>query len=150
MRDPEVERLQFFLQQVGFFPAGETTTFFGRITLRAVVAYQKAKGIEPAVGFVGPLTRAAMAGGQPAPSAAATFTRSLYLGVRGDDVTLLQQKLQALGFFPAAQAPTGFFGNLTVEAVRQFQCAKGIVCEGDFASTGYGVAGPKTLQRIGN
>lgn len=45
------------------------------------------------------------------------------------------------------------FGVLTREAVQKFQCAKGIACDGDESSTGYGYVGPRTraaLLSLGN
>ena len=41
--------------------AGQETTYFGPATLAAVIAYQKAHSIVPAVGYVGPITRASLA-----------------------------------------------------------------------------------------
>ena len=43
---------------------------------------------------------------------------------------------------------TGLYGPLTMQAVQKFQCAESIVCSGNEASTGYGVAGPKTLAKL--
>ena len=56
MVNQDVWTLQRFLVKGGygtFTPTG----FFGQKTLAAVVAYQKAKGIQPAAGYVGPITR---------------------------------------------------------------------------------------------
>lgn len=58
MRSDKVQNLQTALKVKGFF-TGETTTFFGLVTLASVRAYQKARGIS-ATGYVGPLTRAAL------------------------------------------------------------------------------------------
>ncbi len=57
-------------------------------------------------------------------ASAATFTRSLTVGSRGDDVTALQTWLNAKGYL--AVAPTGYFGVLTKAAVAAFQTANGI------------------------
>lgn len=51
MRDPDVIELQ---KRLGVFP---TYIGFGTKTLAAVIQYQKAHGITPAVGFVGAITR---------------------------------------------------------------------------------------------
>ena len=37
---------------------------------------------------------------------------------------------------------------MTREAVRRFQCAKGIACDGDEATTGYGRVGPMTRSAL--
>jgi len=86
-----------------------------------------------------------------APTAASGgITQNMSVGARGEQVRLLQQKLNAAGFAIAQTGPgapgneTTTFGMLTRDAVRRFQCAKQIVCEGTEASTGYGRVGPKT------
>src|SRR3989344_765350 len=57
------------------------------------------------------------------------FTRNLTIGSRGTDVTELQELLRGQGLLNAE--PTGYFGTLTKEAVRDFQRARGI------SDTGY-------------
>lgn len=57
MRNGDVLNLQYRLVDEGF-ATFEPTGFFGAQTLKAVINYQKAKGIKPAVGYVGELTRA--------------------------------------------------------------------------------------------
>lgn len=64
---PQVRTLQQLLNSKGFIvassgggSAGYETNFFGSATKAAVIKFQKAKGIVPAVGYVGPLTRAAL------------------------------------------------------------------------------------------
>jgi hypothetical protein len=47
----------FTISQTGSGSSGNETTYFGELTRQAVVKYQVAKGISPAVGFVGPVTR---------------------------------------------------------------------------------------------
>ena len=67
----EVKALQEFLNARGYTIAasgpgspGNETTRFGALTKAALIKYQKAKGIKPAVGYFGPLTRAAVNAGQ--------------------------------------------------------------------------------------
>lgn len=67
MVDPEVRLLQQFLNQQGFAVSasgpgapGEETNLFGFNTRAALVRYQLAKGIQPAAGYFGPLTRASI------------------------------------------------------------------------------------------
>jgi hypothetical protein len=57
-RGNDVVELQKRLRAEGFFTYPTDTGYFGPITKAAVIAYQKAHGIVPAWGFVGPLTRA--------------------------------------------------------------------------------------------
>jgi spore germination protein YaaH len=66
--------------------------------------------------------------------------RTLVVGTSGADVTALQQALITKGYLAAGNA-VGYFGQLTLAAVKKFQCAQAIVCSGD---SSYGVAGPKT------
>lgn len=57
MSSDDVRELQERLRAEGFFTFPTSTGYFGPITKAAVIAYQTAKGITPAVGFVGPITR---------------------------------------------------------------------------------------------
>ena len=61
MSGSDVATLQSFLEKKGFLvmPLGVAKGYFGKLTQRATAAYQEAKGIAPAYGFFGPLTRAA-------------------------------------------------------------------------------------------
>jgi peptidoglycan hydrolase-like protein with peptidoglycan-binding domain len=61
----EVKMLQEFLNAHGYTVSssgpgsyGNETTTFGNLTKAALIKYQKAKGITPAVGYFGPITRA--------------------------------------------------------------------------------------------
>ena len=67
----DVKTLQVFLNTHGYTIAssgagslGNETTMFGSLTRAAVIKYQKAKGITPAVGYFGPKTRAAVNAGK--------------------------------------------------------------------------------------
>ena len=64
MTGPDVLALQKYLNVQGFIIAttgpgssGNETTMFGGKTQAALIKYQKAKGITPAVGYFGPITR---------------------------------------------------------------------------------------------
>lgn len=61
-RGADVTALQDFLTATGHYTYGVSTGYFGNVTKAAVAAYQSAKGISPAVGFFGPLTRASVNG----------------------------------------------------------------------------------------
>ena len=64
MTGPDVLALENFLvaAHVGSasakLAAHRTTDYFGPLTVAALIEYQKANGISPAVGYFGPLTRA--------------------------------------------------------------------------------------------
>ncbi len=53
------------------------------------------------------------------------FTKNLGLGSRGNDVIELQKRLKAEGFFKF-NVTTGFFGPVTLQAVKAYQIAHGI------------------------
>ncbi len=73
---------------------------------------------------------------------AATLTRQLELGMRGDDVSSLQTFLaQDVTIYPQGLV-TGYFGSLTKSAVSNFQARNGI-------ST-VGRVGPVTMAAINN
>ena len=164
----EVRALQIFLNTHGYLIAssgpgslGNETTTFGGLTRAAVIAYQKAKGIAPAIGYVGPLTRTQLNADQqtgssvsapeaPAtttPTTGGTFGRDLKVGTTGSDVRALQQYLNSHGSVVAASGPgsvgqeTEGFGALTKAAVARFQAAAGIT-----PATGY--FGPITRAYI--
>lgn len=81
----------------------------------------------------------------PAPAGSCPrVSRVLQLGDSGADVTRLQQFLALDASVYPEKLVTGYYGSLTEAAVRRFQCKNKIVCDGDAASTGYGVTGPRT------
>lgn len=90
----------------------------------------------------------------PASTAGGKLTVNMSLGMRHAEVAALQKALNALGHAVAAAGPgsagreTEYFGALTREAVRRFQCAQGIVCGGDERTTGYGRVGPLTRAAL--
>lgn len=129
-----VRELQSALTVLGYFTAAPTG-YFGPITETAVVAFQKANGIDP-IGVVGPQTRAALAGNPipagaadpaaPAPASAGTtssyhFALSLFVGSRGEEVRQLQLRLAQEGHFHTDA--TGYFGPITEAAVIAYQRA---------------------------
>lgn len=129
-RGPSTQQLQALLTQAGFSTRG-TDGVFGRNTLAAVKAFQRAKGLA-ADGVVGPRTWAKLAASAPANRPA------LRAGQRGSAVTALQNQLKRHGFSPGAA--DGDFGARTTAAVKAFQRAKGLTADG--------VVGPKTWSKL--
>ena len=142
--------------------SGQETTYFGPITAAALARFQEKyrdqiltpNGLTRGTGILGPATirfilsrsttSSTVTQTVTTPSGVSvTITRSLSYGSRGSDVTTLQNYLISKGYLEADNN-TGFYGNLTKAAVRQFQCTFNIVCSGDESSTGWGVIGPKT------
>ncbi len=59
------------------------------------------------------------------PAFTISFPRTLYFGLSGSDVSLLQTLLKTWGYYTYPQI-TGYFGNATKAAVAAFQTANGI------------------------
>ena len=112
------------------------TGYFGPITQRALIEYQKANNISPAVGYFGQLTRASIANDVPSTEAPQTntevkasfnFTRNMSVGARGEDVRDLQIFLNTNGVIVTdvgAGSPgneTNYFGTLTQKALAEYQ-----------------------------
>lgn len=81
------------------------------------------------------------------PSGIGPFNITLTLGMNNDSVRQLQEFLVSQGssIYPEGLT-TGYFGNLTLQAVGRFQIAQGIVTSASDA--GYGIVGPLTRARI--
>ena len=119
----EVTQLQTVLQKLGFF-SGSITGYYGTATENAVIAFQKAHGLDQ-LGVVGPTTRTALNSLQNASSGSSySFTSFLSADSTGAEVTALQQKLTSLGFYSGPV--TGYYGTLTQDAVKRLQAAHGI------------------------
>ncbi|MEQ9367912.1 MAG: peptidoglycan-binding protein [Coleofasciculus chthonoplastes F3-SA18-01] len=139
-RTSQVASLQRNLQVAGYFN-GPITGYYGSTTQSAVIQLQKAKGLT-VDGIAGPKTRAALestpasSASQTAPSTEATEDRMgfanpglvLKRGSRNSDVMALQRTLQAQGYYDGPI--TGYYGNLTENAVIQYQKARGLTVDG--------------------
>lgn len=74
-----------------------------------------------------------------------TLRRTLHLRATGSEVSLVQGWLsQDTAIYPEGLV-TGYFGQLTLSAVKKFQVKHGIVTEAD---PGYGWVGPKTRAKL--
>ena len=90
---------------------------------------------------------AASGGGTPTTPSSYVFTRNLSIGSRGSDVIALQEFLFKDGDYPA-DIVTGYYGALTVAAVKSFQVRYGIINYGNPSTTGFGSVGPRTRAKI--
>ena len=134
----KVSQLQTDLKQLGYYSA-EITGNFGAKTEAAVKAFQKAKGLT-ADGVAGTKTLNAIAAAvdKAGGSSSGSSSTNMKLGSTGAAVSALQQNLTTLGYYYGDV--TGHYGNLTQQAVKKFQKAKGLTQDG--------VASTATLNAI--
>lgn len=128
---PEVEYLQRQLLAAGFNP-GKVDGLFGPKTKAAVMAFQRARGLE-VDGIAGPRLWAALdvqrgSGQRPV----------LKRGLSEPVVEVIQKMLMAHGFDPGTV--DGIFGPKTERAVMAFQRTMGLEADG--------VVGPKTWSAL--
>ena len=129
----EVRELQQKLAELGFLEEKYVTGFFGLNTEDAVKSFQKENSIKR-TGMVAEQTVEALY------SDGTLNTRvSLSKGEKSHNVKKLQQALLELGYLDEASV-TGFFGDKTEAAVKQFQ--------GDNSISKTGTAGAQTLEKI--
>lgn len=162
----DVRRLQELLaKDKTIYPQGLITGYFGKATADAVVRFQKKYNFFPA-GRVGPQTRkkiielfgestlpvsapspipSPLPTPAPQPSIRKGITRTLSIGLRGDDVKIVQEYLAGDKTLYPEGIVNGSFGGLTKKAVGRFQEKYKIIKKGD---SGYGMLGPKTRKKL--
>ena len=138
----QVTSFQKKLQAAGYF-GGPVTGYYGSLTQEAVMKFQKANGLKPdgiadsqTLKALESSSGASVPAKKAAPPAVSTDNRSevtsssqlLQRGNRSSQVTSLQKKLQAAGYFEGPV--TGYYGSLTQEAVMKFQKANGLYPNG--------------------
>jgi murein DD-endopeptidase MepM/ murein hydrolase activator NlpD len=131
--NPDVAALQVALRAADAY-AGPVDGWRGPQTDEALVAFQKAAGLEPD-GIVGPRTRKAFG----ALGRGELGARRLAVGFRGWDVAELQFRLAWHGF-PSGPFD-GAYGPRLEAAVRRFQRFAGLPT--------VGIAGPRTIAALG-
>lgn len=75
------------------------------------------------------------------------WKKLLQKGMYGTDVIYLQQALNKDGVYPEAIL-SGYYGELTEQAVKRFQKKYGIISYGSSNTTGYGRVGWSTLAQL--
>jgi LysM repeat protein len=127
-----VAALQVGLRAHGFDP-GPVDGVRGAQTTRALLAFQRARGIRP-TGLVGRGTKRALgARGRPL-----LGQRELAVGAVGWDVAVLEFRLRRYGL--GARAVDGKFTRKTGAALRRYQSRRGLAPDG--------IAGPKTYRSL--
>lgn len=75
------------------------------------------------------------------------FTETLTKGSRGEKVREMQKILIKENLLVTGKNDIlGLYGAKTESAIKQFQCARSIVCSGSASETGWGIAGKITLS----
>ncbi|MDT8860344.1 peptidoglycan-binding protein [Alkalihalobacillus sp. MEB130] len=157
----QVEQLQQKLKEQGYYKHSITGQF-GRVTEAAVRDFQRANNLV-VDGIVGPKTLSQLIN-EPLPAQQTTYqepkvteernqqtsnetvtnaaptqtTTTLRVGSSGSSVTNLQAQLRSVGVFN--QEPTGYYGEITATAVRNFQRVHNLTADG--------IAGPKTISKL--
>ena len=130
-----VRSIQRALNALGFTVKVDGT--YGPKTEEAVKAFQRANNL-PADGVVGTTTLQVLSSGKATANVKPTVYPKLKLGANGKDVTKLQTRLKALGFYTGPIS--GYFNKLTEEAVIVFQRSQGLKEDG--------IAGQATQTRL--
>lgn len=108
------------LKELGYL----TTTpdgAYGQDTVIAVKQFQ-ARNDQVVDGYLGPSTRIALNDPSARPN-------GLMLGEQGDSVTRVQQLLSKYGYLNSANV-TGYYGEVTEQAVKNFQSRNGLSADG--------------------
>ncbi|MFA5770903.1 MAG: peptidoglycan-binding protein, partial [Patescibacteria group bacterium] len=118
-----LNRSGYTVTKTGFGSPDNETTKFGVLTKKALIKFQKAKGISPATGYLGPITRSYLDCVKTEQLktliTSFNFTRNLKLGMIGNDVKELQKRLTSEGVYKGPI--TEYFGPLTLAGVKKFQ-----------------------------
>ena len=123
----EVILLQTRLMELQYMDTDEPTTFFGPATKDALSRFQRVHGLEET-------------GEGDAVTLSLLFSDDAYEYVlrRGDssqDVDMLQQRLEELGYYAGYQ--NGYFGAATERALKAFQTKNGLAADGVLTSNAY-------------
>ncbi len=115
-----IEDCQIALKRMGYLtfkPDGE----MGKATVTAIKAFQQANGLTRD-GALGPVTRDMILSGD-------AQERVLQIGDYGTNVKNVQARLAKLNYLASANA-TGYFGEITADAVKAFQKRSGLTQDG--------------------
>ncbi|NEO98348.1 MAG: hypothetical protein F6K58_06645 [Symploca sp. SIO2E9] len=128
---PAVTKLQNSLRAAGVY-SGPVTGYYGRLTQAAVRDFQQAKAL-PVTGIADANTLSLLQGTSgsitPAPITTTPIAAAqLRRGNSGQSVTQLQNRMRDLGVYSGPV--TGFYGELTEAAIRNFQRSKELPATG--------------------
>ena len=138
----EVRKLQGRLAELGYY-AGGVDGIYGATTTSAVKAFQRNNGLS-GDGQAGEQTQTklfsstAKYASSPVATANPDQTRTLSIGMTGNDVYALQERLIELRYLTGVA--DGVFGTETQAALTQFQKNNGLTADGE--------AGASTLKKL--
>lgn len=131
-RGDSVKQLQVDLKDLGYFSINPTG-YYGDITVDSVRKFQSSKGLS-VDGVAGPKTLSAI---NTSISGAYQSVSLLKEGMRNSSVKRLQQDLKKLGFFDFEA--TGYYGQITVNAVKSLQKNYGLYVDGIAGKNTFGL-----------
>lgn len=137
MESEAVRALQERLMHLGYLDLDESTLKFGPATEDAVRFFQRQVNFTPELGVtldvdgIAGVQTLALIYGDSAPKYCVKF------GMEGDDITDMQEQLKDLGYMKAV---TGYYGETTVQAIKDFQDRNGLSADG--------LAGEKTFNLL--
>jgi len=137
MTGDAVTMLQERLTELGYYQ-GTIDGYFGPVTREAVLRYQQDHNMI-ADGVAWDTTLASLGVYIPRTLEAAYEVHYVGWGSSGNVVRIVQERLQALGYYTGAV--DGVFGQQTYNAVARFQESQGLVVDG--------IAGNRTLEQLG-
>ena len=138
----DVRKLQGRLAELGYY-AGGVDGIYGSTTTSAVKAFQRANGLS-GDGQAGSQTQtklysaSAKYAASPVATANPDQTRTLTVGMTGNDVYALQERLIELNYLSGVA--DGVFGTETQNALTAFQSRNGLTADG--------TAGASTLKKL--
>lgn len=126
----DVKAMETLLYNLGYLKETPDKRY-GNATTGAVKDFQRANGMQ-ADGCIGPETRDLLQSGD-------AIAWVLTVGDSGSDVKEMQSRLKSLGYI-SSSAVTGYFGEVTEDAVRDFQKRNDLTADGK--------VGRKTLEKM--
>ncbi|SKC42145.1 peptidoglycan-binding domain-containing protein [Maledivibacter halophilus] len=137
MEHEDIKVIQKALMRDGVFDHGEITTYFGSITEKSVIEFQKKYGLT-ADGIIGKSTIDKM-------KSLGLFTygnlsmKAYKKGMTHLDVKIIQEALRDIGTYKGDEITT-YFGTITESAVEDFQKKYGLAVDG--------IVGGKTIEKM--
>lgn len=137
MENEDIKIIQKALMRDGVFEHDEITTYFGSITEKSVIRFQKKYGLT-ADGIIGKSTLDKM-------ESLGLFThgnlsmRAYKKGMTHSDVKIIQEALRDIGTYNGDEITT-YFGSLTEKAVKDFQNMYELTVDG--------IVGGETIEKM--